>query len=129
MRPVSSPHLEYTYDALSDDDVAAASTRPPSFDMAAVASVAGLRDSRGNVPLDFCVPVRSEVAFPIDMTGTVTRVLAQVDGRRSLKEIAQDVDLSLAETIEAFFQLAALGLVTVAGDAPHVRCRPPRAVV
>jgi hypothetical protein len=111
--PVSSPHLEYSYHDLSDDEVAAASTRSPSFNMEVVASVAGLRDSRGHVPLDFCVPERSAVGLPVGMVPDVTRVLAQVDGRRSLKEIASDIELSLPDTIEAFFQLVALGLVAV----------------
>jgi hypothetical protein len=119
MRPVSSPHLEYKYDALSEDEMAAASSRPPAFNIAAVASVAGLRDSRGHVPLDFCVPERTAVALPIELKPEVIRVLGQVDGRRSLTEIAVDVELSLPETIEDFFQLLALGLVRVVGETPQ----------
>src|SRR4051794_25298297 len=93
MRPVSSPHLEYTYDALSTDDVAAASTRAPSFDVAAIASVAGLHDSCGHVPLTFCVPERTSVTLPLEMSSKMTRVLGQVDGRRSLARIAADLEL------------------------------------
>lgn len=113
MRPASSPHLEYTYDTLSKDDVAAASTRSPVFTVAAVASVAGLRDSRGCLPLDFCVPARASGALPLEIDPKVVLVLGQVDGRRSLKEIAADIGLSLSETIEAFYELLALGLVRV----------------
>src|SRR5689334_1943599 len=63
MRPSSPswPELLASFDQLTEDDIAIASDRAPSFDLGALASVAGLRDSRGQVPLDFVVPSRTEV--------------------------------------------------------------------
>jgi hypothetical protein len=119
MRPGSSPHLEYRYDGLTEDEMAAASSRPESFNIAAVASVAGLRDSRGHVPLDFCVPERTAVELPIELAPRVIRVLGMVDGHRSLRDIAVETELSLPETLEAFYELIALGLVGVVGETVH----------
>jgi hypothetical protein len=111
MRAASSPHLETTYDVLSGDEVAAASERSPSFDLAAIASVAGLRDSRGCVPLDFCVPTKTSVDAPPGLDLATLLVLAHVDGRSSLKDISAKTKLPLPKTIESFLQLLALGVV------------------
>ena len=107
----SSPDLDYTYDSLSADEVAAASQRSPTFDMAAVASVAGFRDSCGNMPLDSSIPRRTAAGCPREMAREAKLVLAAVDGIRSLEQIAARARLSLPETIEIFLQLLALGLV------------------
>lgn len=98
---------------LTEDDIAVASDRAPSFDLGALASVAGLRDSRGHVPLDYCVPRRTNVEPTDGMDASVMFFLLRVDGRASLEEIAAATTLSLPRTIEIFFQLLALGLVEV----------------
>lgn len=124
MRQVSSPELEQALDVLSDDDVAVASERTPAFDIAAVASVAGLRDTRGQVPLDACVPTRTDVPPPPGLDLATLLVFAHVDGVLSLDEIAACAKLSLSETIESFLRLLALGVVT----APPVSgCLPTAA--
>ncbi len=116
MTPASSPQLQTGYDSLSDEELAAASTRSPVFDVAAVASVAALRNSNGQVPLDLCVPELTAVGLPLDIDSRSLRVLGRVDGRRSLKVIADELELSLSDTIEAFLELVALGIVTVGGE-------------
>lgn len=113
MRPGSSPDLEYKYDTLSVDEVAAASERSPTFDVAAVASVAGFRDSCGSMPLDSSIPRRTAAGCPREMAREGKLVLAHVDGSRSLQEIAIRVRLSLPEAIEVFLQLLALGVVEI----------------
>jgi hypothetical protein len=111
MRAGSSPDLDYTYDTLSADEVAAASERSPTFDMAALASVAGFRDSSGNMPLDESIPRRTKAGCPREMAREAKLVLAHIDGVRSLEHIALRTRLSLPETIEIFLQLLALGVV------------------
>src|SRR5690242_9736885 len=87
---------------------------PPAFKVAAVASVAGLRDSRGDAPLDAFVPVRAEIDPPRVIAAQTVTVLSLVDGRRALRDIAREAGLALATTIEAHFDLVGLGLVSVA---------------
>jgi hypothetical protein len=112
----SWPELLASFDQLTEDDIAIASDRAPSFDLGALASVAGLRDSRGQIPLDFVVPIRTALA-PADGTdgldASVMFVLLRVDGKASLREISEATKLSLPRTIEIFFELHALGLVEV----------------
>lgn len=129
MRPSSPswPELLASFDLLTEDDIAIASDRAPSFDLGALASVAGLRDSRGHVPLDFVIPTRTALA-PADgtqgMDASVMFVLLRVDGKSSLRDIAQATTLSLPRTIEIFYQLLALGLVEVAPGQTACN-RPP----
>lgn len=111
MPPDSSPSLDYTYETLSADEVATASERSPTFDLAAVASVAGFRDSCGNMPLDSSIPRRTTAGCPREMARAIKLVLVHVDGQRSLEQIASRTGLSLPDTIEVFLQLLALGLV------------------
>ncbi len=120
-RQVSSPDLELRFDSLSDDEVAAASERTPGFDVAALASVAGLRNTQGEVPLDGFVPVRTSAGCPRELHRTAKLVLAHVDGARSLEQIARSARLPLADTITVFFELLALGVVR----APLAPVRAP----
>lgn len=102
-----------TYD--SDDDTVPASQRM-TLDMAAVASIAGLCDSRGNVPLDCCVPVRTARDLPATISRDEIYALLYVDGISSLKQIAEETGLSLTQTIEIIFGLLAQGLVEIVGE-------------
>jgi hypothetical protein len=111
MRTPSSPEIRSTYDQLTGEDIAVASSRAPSFDLAALASVAGMRNSRGEVPLDFIVPRRTAVEPSLGADPGAMFFLLRVDGRSSLKDIAQATTLSLPRTIEIFLQMLALGLV------------------
>lgn len=124
MRLPSSPELRATYDHLTDEDIAVASDRAPSFTFGALASVAGMRNSRGEVPLDFVVPRRTAVEMTDGMDPGIMFFLLRVDGRSSLKDIAQATTLSLPRTIEIFLQMLALGLVEEASDQTE-RNLPP----
>jgi len=87
---------------------------PPSFRLAAIASVAGFSDSVGNFALDACVPMRAtsdERAGTLDARARL--VFLHVDGATSLQDIATRIDLPLPETIAAFYELVAVGVVHV----------------
>jgi hypothetical protein len=102
------------------DSVPPPSSPPVAFDVAAVASVAGFRDSCGNVPLDATVPSRTSAAIPSTLSLRATFVLLHVDGVASLQRIAAMACLSLPDTIEAFLQLLLLGVVEVKEDIDGV---------
>ena len=119
MRPVTKAVYETTYDHVEEQlPQSGVRTSPPPrvFGLGALASVAGLRDSHGNVPLDFWVPVRTGIDEPALMDLLPALVLHAVDGHSSLRDIAQAIEMSLPQTLEAFFELMALGLVEVAGE-------------
>lgn len=85
---------------------------PKSFRFAAVASVAGLRDSVGNFALDACVPTRTTVdERPGTLDARARLVFLHIDGATSLQDIAARTDLSLVEAIAASMDLVALGVV------------------
>ena len=90
------------------------SSMPPSFRVAVVASVAGLRDSRGHVPLDACVPTRTTnnvLSGALDWRASL--VLLHIDGVHSLGEIATQTDISLPDAIAGCLDLVAHGVVEV----------------
>jgi hypothetical protein len=124
MRSPSSPEIRSTYDPLTEEDIAVASSRAPSFDLGALASVAGMRNSRGEVPLDYVVPRRTAVEPSLGADPGAMFFLLRVDGRSSLKDIAQATTLSLPRTIEIFLQMLALGLVEEVADHAE-RNSPP----
>jgi hypothetical protein len=102
-----------------ESDVEIRETRtsvPPSFQVAAVASLAGLCDSRGNVPLDRCILVRMTDDVPAGLPKPLERVLLHVDGMRSLGEIAMATEMSLTSVIAAYLELLKMDLV----DAPEM---------
>lgn len=88
-----------------------------TFDMAAVASVAGYRDTSGNVPLDACVPIRTSAEPPATITGEQMYVLLYVDGDTSLAQIAEETSFSLSDTIAIVLGLVAQGLLTFDDDS------------
>jgi hypothetical protein len=89
------------------------SVAPPAFDVAAVASVAGFHDSCGNVPLDTCVPVRTDAPLPARLGLRPVFVLLHVDGESSLQMISERACLPISATIEVFLQLLIAGVVVV----------------
>jgi hypothetical protein len=87
---------------------------PASLRLAAIASVAGFRDSVGNFALDACIPVRAaDVERPGTLEGMTRLVFLHVDGGTSLQDIASRTDLSLEETIAICFDLVARGIVQI----------------
>ncbi len=108
------------------------SSVPDGFQVAAVASLAGLRDSCGNVPLDACVLVRKSGVVPTSVSDRAAAVLLQVDGVLSLQEIAAKTKLSLPDTIGAYLDLLGLGVVDAAPatsvpqpEIPSLASQPP----
>ena len=111
MTATASPDLELGFEPLSNDDVAAASQRSPAFDVAAVASVAGLRNSQGEVALDAFVPRRTPAGCPRELDRKAKLLLAHVDGQRTLEQLAESARMPLTDAITIFFDLLALGVV------------------
>ncbi|MDF2696417.1 MAG: hypothetical protein K0S65_4800 [Labilithrix sp.] len=110
--------------ALAGPEPSREDTVPPSqrltFDMAVVASVAGLTDSRGNVPLHMCVPYRTAQDPPATITAEQIYVLLYVDGTTTLAEIAEETSYSLSDTIAIVLGLFTQGLVAFEdGASPH----------
>lgn len=95
-----------------------------TFDVAAIASIAGLHDTRGNVPLGRCVPVRTERDLPATMSREEIRVLLYLDGVTSLGEIAEETGMPLTEVVAVFLGLLAQGMVNVMGEGS-----PPSQVI
>ncbi len=112
---MTAPDLELGFESLSNDEVAAASQRSATFDVAAVASVAGLRNSQGEVPLDDFVPRRTSAGCPRELDRKAKLLLAHVDGARTIEQLAQKALLPLPEAITIFFDLLALGVVECDG--------------
>lgn len=98
-------------------DAPPASTPPALFQIGAVASVAGLRDSCGNVPLDACVPTRTGTRVPAGLGASARRVLHHVDGAASLGSIAEAAGMSFSDAIEGFLFLLRIGVISVREDA------------
>lgn len=105
------------------EDAPASSLRP-GLQIAAVASLAGLRDSRGDVPFGTCVLVRTAEDVPVVLSECAVSVLLEVDGVLSLQEIAEKTKLSLADTMNASLVLLGLGFV----DAAPLGAPPGRRV-
>lgn len=98
-----------------------------TFDVAALASIAGLHDSRGNVPLDFCIPRRTSREPPPTVSCEEICVLLYVDGVTSLGRIAEETTFSLPETIAIILGLHTQGLVSLDDRlAPRPQPAPTR---
>lgn len=105
-----------TREAVPDPDDSAEcgpASQRMTFDVGAIASMAGLRDTGGNVPLTRCVPERTGCDLPLKISRDEIRVLLRVDGHTSLGEIAEDVEMPLVEVVAIFLNVLAQGLVEV----------------
>jgi hypothetical protein len=91
-----------------------------TFDVGAIASIAGLHDTGGNVPLSRCVAERTACAMPEKMSRDEVRVLLRIDGRTSLGEIAEEIEMPLAEVVAIFLNMLGQGLVEVPWQGPPV---------
>lgn len=90
-----------------------------TFDVAAIASIAGMHDTRGNVPLGACVPRRSSRDLPhATISRDESRVLVYLDGVTSLAEIAEETAMPLTEVVGVVLGLLSQGMVEMAGDSP-----------
>lgn len=130
MRAILSAHqAQSSSDEAPKDDAGPPSQRrtlddvgPPSqrrsFDVAALASIAGLHDTRGNVPLDRCVPARTTKGIPATITRDEIYMLLYVDGETSLKQISDETGMALTDTVAVFLSLHTQGLLHIVGEEP-----------
>lgn len=101
------------------------SSRPtsvPEYDVGALAAASLQGVAKSRVPLDLAVPVRRRASAD----GAPLRaafLLAHVDDRASISEIAAWAQVPLFEAIDAFRLLAALGLVEL-HDVPDEPSAP-----
>jgi hypothetical protein len=106
-----------TRDYVPDGDDSLGERAPESqrmtFDVGAIASIAGLHDTGGNVPLSRCVAERTACAMPETMSRDEVRVLLRIDGRTSLGEIAEEIAMPLAEVVAIFLNMLGQGLAEV----------------
>ena len=92
-----------------------AETPPPSqrrtLEVAVVATMAGLCDSRGNVPLDQCIPVPTGRRALPAIRHEEIYVLLYIDGHTSIEKISAETGLSITETVALVLGLLRQGLV------------------
>jgi hypothetical protein len=106
-------------DSVSDDSSdAAPESQRMTFDVGAIATIAGLHDTGGHVPLARCVAVRTACAMPEKMSRDEVRVLLRIDGHTSLGDIAEEIEMPLAEVVAIFLNVLAQGLVEVPWQGP-----------
>jgi hypothetical protein len=68
-----------------------------------------------SLPLDVSIPTRTRASVPADLELRTSFLLLHVDGRSSLRQIADLTGIEVDEVLEAFLQLTALGLVELGG--------------
>lgn len=105
-----------------------ASARPtsvPEFDLAALAFESSLRHQpHPALPLDMTVPSRTRVEVPAQLELRAAFLLLHVDGRSSLRDIAELTALPLDEVVATFRTLAREGFVELAGVPAARRAVP-----
>lgn len=89
-----------------------------TFDVGAIASIAGLHDTGGNVPLARCVPERTACDLPVKISRDEIRVLLRIDGHTSLGEISEEIEMPLVEVVAIFLNVLSQGLVEVPWQGP-----------
>lgn len=103
----------------SDEWASFPSARPtsvPEYDVAAHAFETSLRhQALPRLPLDVAVPTRTFVALPADLELRAAFLLLHVDGRSSVREIAELTALPVEEVLATFLGLLASGLVALGG--------------
>ncbi|AKU95931.1 hypothetical protein AKJ09_02595 [Labilithrix luteola] len=86
-------------------------TRVPDFDVDAFARGALLPPDMPRLPVDVTVPLRTAAAPPADLALRLAFVLLHVDGRSTIRSIADSVALPVEETLDMFVELIGRGLV------------------
>jgi hypothetical protein len=91
-------------------------TSVPGYDVAAHAFASSLQHpALPSLPLDVSVPTRTRASVPADLELRTSFLLLHVDGRSSLRQIADLTGIGVDEVLDAFLQLMALGLVELGG--------------
>ncbi len=89
-----------------------------TFDVGAIASIAGLHDTGGNVPLSRCIPERTAKILPPQISDDEVRVLLRIDGQTTLAEISEEIEMPLAEVVAIFLGVLGQGLAEVPWQGP-----------
>jgi len=89
-----------------------------TFDVGAIASIAGLHDTGGNVPLSRCVPERTAKVLPAQISDDEVRVLLRIDGQTTLAQISEEIEMPLAEVVAIFLGVLGQGLAEVPWQGP-----------
>lgn len=97
-----------------------------TFDVGAIASIAGLHDTGGNVPLARCIPERTAVALPERISDDEIRVLFRIDGQTTLGQIAEEIEMPLAEVVAIFMCVLGQGLAEVPWQGPPLSTVVPK---
>ncbi len=96
-------------------------TSVPDYDVAAHAFESSLRVQQpARLPLDVAIPTRTFLSAPADLELRAAFVLLHVDGRSSIREIAELTMLPVDEVLGTFLGLTAIGLVTLGGTQESV---------
>jgi hypothetical protein len=114
----SATHAHALSDDTHDPPESAPASQRQTFDVGAIASIAGLHDTGGHVPLAHCVAMRTGLPLPDVVSRDEMRVLLRVDGATSLGEIADETEIALAEVVAIFLNLLAQGIVEVPWQEP-----------
>ena len=105
--------------SVTDASASFPSARPtsvPDYDVAAHAFEASLRlHALPSFPLDVAIPTRTGVAPPDDLELRASFLLLHVDGRSSVRDIAELTSISVADVLTALLGLTAAGLVALGG--------------
>lgn len=106
----------------SDEWASLPSARPtsvPDFDVAALAFETSLRHPPlPALPLDIAVPTRTRAEVPAGLELRTAFLLLHVDGRSSVRDIADLTVMPVEEVVAVFRGLAELGLIDLAGMQP-----------
>lgn len=86
-------------------------TSVPDFDVDAFARGALIRHDVPRLPVDVTVPLRTSAVAPTDLDLRLAFVLLHVDGRSSIRNIADSIALPVEETLDMFVELIGRGLV------------------
>lgn len=112
----------------SDEWASVPSARPtsvPDYDVAALAFETALRHPPPpSLPLDIAVPTRTRAEVPAGIELRAAFLLLHVDGRSSVRDIADMTVMPIAEVLASLIGLAELGLVELAGTQTARRAAP-----
>lgn len=114
----SNPSTRRSAPDLDDSAEPAPESQRMTFDVGAIASIAGLHDTGGNVPLSRCVPERTACSLPEKISDDEIRVLLRIDGQTSLGQIAEELEMPLAEVVALFMCVLGQGLAEVPWQGP-----------
>jgi hypothetical protein len=93
-------------------------TSVPEYDVAAHAFEASLRHQPPpRLPLDVAIPTRTPVVPAANLELRAAFLLLHVDGRSSVREIAELTMIPIEEVLTAFLALTAAGLVALGGTS------------